>query len=103
MNFSDLKTLRNEKTYSTISYPKIFVSAENTTDTSGPCNPKHIKEPSNGISHEMIEKRIKANLERTNIQIDPITKPIDPRKVGTQFLNGGNAYPTDTGEMFSQP
>ena len=75
MSFSpDLRAIRNGKINSTISHPKMSVSAENTTDTSAPRNPEHIEESNNGLLHQLINERIKANLGPLKEQIPTLTQ-----------------------------
>ena len=75
MSFSpDLRAIRNGKINSTISHPKMSVSAENTTDTSAPRNPEHIEESNNGLLHQLNNKRIKANLGPLKEQIPTLTQ-----------------------------
>ena len=75
MSFSlDQRKLRNEKIYSAISHLKMSVGAENTVDTSAPRDSERIEEPNNGISHELIEEKIKANLGPLNKQLSTLTQ-----------------------------
>ena len=50
------------------------VNAENTADTSASRDPELIKEPTNGILHEFIDIRIKANLGPLNEEISALTQ-----------------------------
>ena len=51
----NLRTLRNGKRYSEVSRPKMSVSAKNTANTFASREPERIEEPTDGISHELIE------------------------------------------------
>ena len=74
MSFSiDLRALRNGKTYSKFSHPKMSVSAKYTVDTSTSSNSGRIKGPANGILHELIEQKITANLGLLNEQLSTLT------------------------------
>ena len=60
------RTLRSEKTYIQNIHPKMSVSAENSTNLSEPYGAKEIDANDDGFSPELIEERIKANLELLN-------------------------------------
>ena len=49
------------------------MSAENTGNTAVTPNPEEAEEPVNGISHDLIKERIKANLESLNEQVLTVT------------------------------
>ena len=75
MSFSpELRTLRNGEIYSTMSRPKMSMSAENTAGGSALRDPERIEGPDDGILHELIEEGIKANLRPLIDQLSTLTQ-----------------------------
>ena len=75
MSFSPgLRALANGKICIKISLPRMSVSTEKTAGTPASRNPERTEEATNGISPELIEERIKANLGPLNEQISALTQ-----------------------------
>ena len=102
MSFSsDMRTLTIGKSYSSnFLNPKMSVSAENTTDTSTPRNQEGIKKPNKGISHKLIEERIKANLGPLNEQISTLNQLLNQL---TQERSARNSQAADIHTQLAQP
>ena len=87
MRFSpDYRTLRGGKIYSQILQPKMSVNTENTVDASETWEDWRSYRPAS----ELIEERIRANLEPLNVQISTLTQLLD------QLIKDNSAKTTPT-------
>ena len=99
MTFFDLRALRSEKNYSKISHPKMSLGTENTAATPTTREPEQAEEPTNGISHDLIKERIRANLNPLNDQISRLTQVL---KQLIQEISARNIPAADTVESLTQ-
>ena len=72
--FPDQSTRRSGKLYSKISDPKMSASVQNPANTPATRGPKIAEEPINGVSKDLIEERIKANLDPLNTHLSTSTQ-----------------------------
>ena len=70
----DYRTLGIGKTYSQSLHLKMSVNAEDTADASEARDSKKAGEPNIGVSPELIEEKIKENLEPQSAQISTLTQ-----------------------------
>ena len=75
MSFSfDCRTLRSGKTSSQRVHSKKSVNTENIADASETCGAEEINGSISRILHELIEEKVRANLEPLRVQISTLTK-----------------------------
>ena len=89
--FPKHRTLRNGKTYSQKLYLKMFLNAGNIADAPTARDSKNVGEPINGVWPDVIEERIKANLEPLNEQISTLTQLLN------QLIQENSACNSPTG------
>ena len=72
--FPDSTFLKNGKTYSQKLHLETSVNAENTTDAPEACDTDSADEPITAVSPDLIDEKIKANLEPLSAQISTLTQ-----------------------------
>ena len=94
--FPDQSTCRSGKLYSKISDPKVSASVQNPAITPATRDPKIAEEPINGVSKDLIEERIKANLDPLNAHLSTSTPLLN------QLIQESSARDSPTADTCTQ-
>ena len=100
---ADHRTFGKGETYSQSLHLKIFVNDESTTDAPAAHDSEKVDKPINGVLPDLIEERIKANLELLNKQVSTLTQLLNQLIQDNSAPNPPNSqYSSDTVKTLTQ-